>query len=279
MDGEAAPKMGGKPVLHLLVIGGPDLSCALWGGEEPESRPRHLQGLLDARYEGAFRVEATFEPMPRSDVLLQALAGTEVPEELRPLALVDADLVRRLSSAEPDVVAISVQPDIINPGWRHRGTGYLAATPPAPSEDGRDQTEAPEGFAPLGLLDPDASQANLQRLIRTVKERWGAHLVLLNCSSIDPADQVHTYFGRDDTLAVRIHRFNLALIALSASEGVSVVDVDRIIAELGGDRHVPEALRYSDPACREIAEEFLRVLEDLGFFDERPLVPQIGRDG
>jgi hypothetical protein len=171
-----------------------------------------------------------------------------------------------------DVVVFSLEPEIAQPPWRHRESGYLAyaaagAQPPA------DRFELAEP------LPAARSKENLARLIAAAKESLDAHVLVCNCSSIDPDDEVHNYHGRPDTMALHIHKLNLALMDLSVQEGISILDVERLISEMGAERHVVAACRYSDEAYEAIGQEFLRVLEDIGFFENRPLILQVGQKG
>ena len=76
-----------------------------------------------------------------------------------------------------------------------------------------------------------------------------------------------------------IQQLNLAVMELSVLDGISVIDVDRIVAELGGREHVQEFLSYSPDARAAIRDELVRVLEEYGFFEPRPLLLQVGRRG
>ena len=80
-----------------------------------------------------------------------------------------------------------------------------------------------------------------------------------------------------DPLSLDIARLNLAALELSVATGLSVIDVDRLVAELGGENHVDDALRYSATVREAIVAEVVRVIEDYGFFDDRALLEQIGR--
>ncbi len=60
--------------------------------------------------------------------------------------------------------------------------------------------------------------------------------------------------------------------------GVSVVDVDRVIANVGGSDTVTGPLEYAAAAQTAIAEDLGYVLGDIGFFERRPLVAQVGQD-
>ena len=126
------------------------------------------------------------------------------------------------------------------------------------------------------MLRVEVTEEGLLRLIRAVKEELGSYIIVYNCSPLDPEDHTHNYHGLDDTLSLRIRQLHLALIGLSLEEGISIVDVERIAAEFG-EESVPSALTYSDQANAAICKEFVRILADIGFFEARPLMMQIGR--
>jgi hypothetical protein len=234
-------KMGGKSPLQIFLKGNRDLRDTLLSTREGgQGAARGLRDLVRETYREAFDVEIMHEPCP--GCLRLAEAGSSCPSS--------PSLDTRLVEAAPDVAVFSLQPEI-----------------------------APGPGKPSSLRDlpsPGEFKEHFMRIVRAIKARLGAHVIVFNCSPLDPEERVHNYCGREDTLPVRVHRFNLALLELSVLEGISVIDVDRIIGELGGEQHVLEALRYSPAAHQALAQEFLRVLEDIGFFEERPLMPQVG---
>jgi hypothetical protein len=128
-----------------------------------------------------------------------------------------------------------------------------------------------------GDLDVGRFRQTLVDLVRAVKAGSGAHVIVYIGSSVDPADSTVNYHGRPEPTAVRIQRAGLAALEVSVLEGISIVDVDRIMAELGADAHVTDALAYSAEASRAICADVLRILEEIGFFEKRLLVMQIGR--
>lgn len=131
------------------------------------------------------------------------------------------------------------------------------------------------GEDPIAAVE--SVKADLVAAVGIIKEQGGAHVLVANASTVDPDDHVYNYHGRAvDPVALRIHRLDLMLIAVSHEEGVSIIDVDRLIAELGGAGNVLAATRYSENACERIAVETVRILEDYGFFDERPILAQVG---
>jgi hypothetical protein len=125
--------------------------------------------------------------------------------------------------------------------------------------------------------DPDEFRNALQAVVRMLKDDVGCHVIVQNACSVDPDDRTINYHGIEDPLSLRIHRLNLRLLELSMLEGISILDVDRIVAELGAGKHVTKVLDYSAEACEAIARELVRVLADYGFFEQRPLVLQLGR--
>jgi hypothetical protein len=66
------------------------------------------------------------------------------------------------------------------------------------------------------------------------------------------------------------------LVGVSHDEGISIVDVDRLIAELGAAGNVDGPAAYGPEACARIAAEIVRIIDDYGFLDERPLLAQVG---
>jgi hypothetical protein len=122
-----------------------------------------------------------------------------------------------------------------------------------------------------------AVRSDLVSVIRKIKEKVGAHILVPNVSTLDPSDPVFTYHGvTEEPWTLRSHRLNLMLIGVSHDEGISIIDVDRKIAEVGGDQAVTGAARYGEAGCSAIVEEVVRIVEDYGFLDDRPLMEQVG---
>ncbi len=152
----------------------------------------------------------------------------------------------------PDVVLLSIADDVRNLG--NRGANAEEATHRV-----RDDLEA---------------------VIRLLKEKVGAHVLVANASTIDPDDDRFTYSGiTEEPVSLRIQRLDLLVVLVSHDLGISVIDIDRLIAELGGADHVESAMSYRPAACATIAGEVVRILEDYGFLDDRPLLAQVGAKG
>lgn len=141
----------------------------------------------------------------------------------------------------PDIVALSVQPDV------------------------------------MSELDPAEFRTNMLEVIGTIKARYDARILAFNVSTFDPEDTTTTFSKIDSPYPLRIHELDLEIMRLSIDEGISVVDVDRVMAELGAGKHVPKVMELSPKAQEAVAEEFMRVVKDYGFFEKRPLLAQIGK--
>lgn len=153
-----------------------------------------------------------------------------------------------LLTEAPDVVVLSLADDIAALG--RRGTPEMAVR---------------------------GVEADLVAVIDLIKEKVGAHVLVANASTLDPAHEVFNYHGLDEEpVSLRAHRLNLMLVGVSHAEGISIIDVDRKIAELGGRLGIAAALAYTRTGCEAIAAEVVRILEDYGFFDERPIMAQVG---
>jgi lysophospholipase L1-like esterase len=77
---------------------------------------------------------------------------------------------------------------------------------------------------------------------------------------------VHCLQGLGEIYATRIRRFNLGLADLSEATGISIIDVDAIVARAGADRMKLDAIHLAPDGYRLVAEEVVRVLEDLDMF-------------
>jgi lysophospholipase L1-like esterase len=123
-------------------------------------------------------------------------------------------------------------------------------------------------FESLPLMDLAESFANLERIVTRIRARTDAPILIYNLSPIVPGQIVHCLQGLGETFATRIRRFNLALADLSEREGISIIDVDEILARAGADRLKVDAMHLKPEAYRLIAEEVVRVLEDVGVLEE-----------
>ncbi|MBL1209291.1 hypothetical protein [Geminocystis sp. GBBB08] len=87
---------------------------------------------------------------------------------------------------------------------------------------------------------------------------------------------IYNYYEKKESLSLKLTKLNLALLKLSSETGISIIDVDQILAESGANQYLVKILEYTPQGYQLIAIEFVRVLEDVGFFEHRPLLVQMG---
>jgi hypothetical protein len=240
--------------LHSCRIGGQ----LVWNGVNEIARERYPDLRLRIRH----------ETWTRSDALL--LASGRIPDELEarrlPLGAYSApsQFSTTLFEATADVYVLSILPDLAAGLVRHRDAGFLlyaADCTTWPVED-RDWLRA--NFTAVPPLDAAASMANFTTIITRLRAKTSAPILIYNVSPVIPGDTTHCYQGLDETYSRRIRRFNLALTDLSEQTGISIIDVDTIIARAGADRLKLDAIHLAPEGYRLVAEEVLRVLDDLG---------------
>lgn len=242
-----------RDTLHSLRLGGE----LVWNGLNQVLRERAPGVLTRIRHETWTRSDALLEA---NGAVPPALAERGMPLGAYPLA---SQFSQALFETEADAYVLSVQPDVNTHLLRHRRDGYLFYPNDWKSWPAADQAWLREAFVDAGLIDFAASMANLRRIIERIGDRSDAPVLIYNLSSVVPGEQIHAHAGMGEIFSTRIRRFNLGLIELSQQTGVSIVDVDAIVARAGADRLKYDALHLTGEGCRAVAEEVLRVLEDL----------------
>jgi hypothetical protein len=228
-----------------------------------------INEVVRDRYAG-ITVRLQHETWTRSDALLEA--DGELPEELqhRALNLGSYPLISQFSNSvfqsNADVVILSVQPDVTGFLWRHARSGHLLLANDNRLWSKRDRDWLFEEFTGLDFLDPSESMSNFEKIISRIRENSTAEILIFNMSPIVPGEHVHCYRGLEFSISTRIRRFNLALVELSERNGISIVDVDGIVARAGADRVKLDFIHYTPEGYRLIAEEVVRILDDLGIF-------------
>ncbi|MBI1262911.1 MAG: SGNH/GDSL hydrolase family protein [Rhizobiales bacterium] len=256
------------PRLNIFLKGNLDLRDSLHSLKlNGELKWNGINELVRARYPDT-TVRLRHETWTRSDALLQS--GGSVPKDLMqhdlPLGAYPAvsQFSQALFETKSDAIILSAMPDIANPLWRHKTEGYLIFT-------NAHEIQAPEQkqwlrtcFDRVSLLDVDQSMDNFSRIIDRCQVQADAPILIYNVSSVVPSDSIHCFLGLEDSLSTRIKRFNLGLIELSQKKGISIVDVDTILARHGTDHLKIDTLHLNGDGCRLIAEEVVRILDDLG---------------
>ena len=235
-----------------------------WNGINEILRERHPGMLAKVKHETCTRLdliplpgETPLEPPP--EVVRKLPSGAHPIERQRRTALFDAP---------SDVVVFSLQSAATNALVRHRRDGWLLLPDDLEGWDAeaRGFLEAECEYA--GLASLESTMERLSQLVAAVEARWGAQVLVYNLSPLTHGERTHCWLGAEDSMGLRVQRFNLALAELSAQLGFSIVDVDRIVACAGADRLKIDLFHLTAEGWRLVAEEVVRILEDRGCFDE-----------
>jgi hypothetical protein len=192
-----------------------------------------------------------------------ALAGRDLPLGGYP---VQSQFATRLFDGGEAVVALSIQPDVMTRLARHKGDGHLFYPAGVDDWDTVDRAWLAEKYAPVPPIEPGQAMTNLEALVARLREAGTKRILVFNLSPIVPWERIHDHRGLPESLSDRIRRFNLALNDLSRRTGVSIVDVDAVLACTGAERLKVDALHLTAEGCGLVAAEVVRILDDLGCF-------------
>lgn len=206
--------------------------------------------------------------MARSDAVLgangavpDAPAGRDHPSDpFSPASQHALDLFE----TSADVIILSIQPDVLNMLACHREDGHLLFPYNSNQWPAEDRHWLAANYEPMALLEPEQSMLNFGQIVARLREHGAPSILIFNMSPVVPWERVHCYRGLPETLSCRISRFNLALVSLSRSTGISIVDVDSVLARAGAARLKHDVMSLTADGCRIVAEEVVRILSDLG---------------
>lgn len=118
---------------------------------------------------------------------------------------------------------------------RHSRDGFLFYPNGAEAWATGDRIWLQSNYEASGLLSVDAAMNNLAAIVAKIRGHSEVPILIFNLSPVIPGDQVHCYAGLGETFATRIRKFNPALEELSENSGISIIDVDTIVARHGAD--------------------------------------------
>jgi hypothetical protein len=245
-----------RDTLHALRIGG----RLAWNGVNEILRETHPGAVVRIRHETCVRSDALLAADGRIPSELTALEVSFAPYPLR------TQFAPGLFTADADAFVLSIQPELTTCLVRHKREGYRLYPGdwmdwPAAK---RDWLKA--NFEDIGPIGVEAGLANFESIVERLRSRTDAPILIYNLSAVEPGERVHDYGGLEDLISTRAKRLNLGLIELSQRTGISVIDVDAIVTRGGADRLKIDAIHLTAEACRLVAEEVVRVLDDLGVF-------------
>lgn len=246
--------------LHSCRIGGE----MLWNGINEVLRASYPDTLIRIKH----------ETWTRSDALLAASGAP--PSELaeRNLSLGMYSAASQFSTAvfetAADAIVLSVQPDIATGLTRHRADGFLFYPYGFDGWSESDKAWLRKNYIRTAPLTCEEMIGNFTAIVERIRKATTAPILIFNMSPIVSGETVHCFQGLGETFSTRVRRFNLGLIELSDITGVSIIDVDTIIARAGAQTHKIDAVHLTPTGYRLVAEEVVRVLADLDILEAKP---------
>jgi hypothetical protein len=262
-----------RRVLRIFARGNVDVKDSLlwsrvggelqWNGINEVLRTRHPGLLAKVRHETCARLDLL--PLPGETLPAPSPEFTRsLPSGAHPL---DKQHRSGLFEAPVDAVVLSLQSATTNALVRHRREGWLLLPD---AYDGWDQTARAlleSECENAGMASLEETMSRLEELATAIAEQLGCPLLVYNLSPAVPGERTHCWLGAEDSLSLRVRRFNVALSELSARVGFSIVDVERIAASAGTDRVKVDLLHLNAEGWRLVAEEVVRILEEQGCLD------------
>ena len=239
-------------------------SCRLngeirWNGINELTRPKC--GVL---------VRLQHETWTRSDAI--AIADGTIPSDLEDKSLplgvypLGSQFSDGLFTNEADAIILSILGETATKLHRNKEKGYQFYAANSQTWNREDREWLKASFVHTDLLDVSRSMQFLAKIIERIRSRRDVPILIYNASSIVPGETLYNYQGLGETFSTRCKRFNLGLGDLSAEMGVSIVDVDTIIARSGADALKVDAMHLTPEGYRLVAEEVVRILVDLNVF-------------
>ncbi len=168
---------------------------------------------------------------------------------------------------DKNVVALSIGPDFTRTLYRHREYGFFVDPGGYWLNDAIDSAiddmEAvkwfSKNFKSAGKLTADQFSERFGRLVTEFKARTGAHVLVINLLTVDPADPIHNYRLVKNPDNARRREFSIRLAEISRAHDVDVIDVDRVLKLRGIEEQVDFA-HFSETQFKPIAAEVYRIL-------------------
>ena len=258
--------------LTLLAKGNVDVRDSLhycrvagkvqWNGINEALKSGHHRATVRVRHETCTRSDAVLAArgeIPASLLARNLLLGAYPAASQFNTTLFDGDV---------DAVVLSLQPEVSTGLFRHRGEGYSFYAGELSSWADADRAWLRAEFESLGPISVDEAMANLAAIAERIRAVRDVPILIYNLSPFIPGEIVHCYQGFDETFSTRVRRFNLALIELSERIGVSIVDVEMVLARHGVERLKIDAMHLTAEGYELVAREVVRILDDHGLFAE-----------
>lgn len=220
------------------------------------------------RLQADVSIRLRHETWTRSDAILNATGTTPSTIAERSLGLGTYPAAMQFSAAlfntDADAIILSILGDTATAMYQHYEDNFLFYPANAECWSAEDRHWLKEKFRRTGLLDAAQSIKNISNIVEKIRERSDVPILVYNVSSVIPGETVHNFQGLDETYSTRCRQFNLELIKLSEETGISIVDVDNVIARAGADKLKLDAMHLNPDGYKLVAVEVARILCDLG---------------
>jgi hypothetical protein len=269
------PDEGSAPPIGIYLYGGCDLPSLFGLGLLAAPTARGGIAISDGRGRLA---------MSRADLLLQTLEelpAEAVDETVRRMGLPRDDFseselfsptfttdVKKYPEVPKSVVVLSGGANVIRPVYRHKQAGFLVD--PGIKFLGADARMSSEDlawfkstFEPAGRMKVEDLADLMTRLVKAIKSRTGAEVLVLNTLTVEPGSRDHNYQLRRFPEGQRRLEFLIAMAELAPMAGFHVVDVDAVLKRVGIKEQLDFA-HFPASAAGPVAEEAYRVLTDIG---------------
>ncbi len=232
----------------------------VWNGVNQVLRERGMDVVARVQHETSTGARGLIHP-PATDGPLAAQS-----EALGSYALA-SQASGELFATDADVIVLSVLADVAVRHYRSHETGAHVFVHHPSQLEAAARAWLGRTHAATDLPSAEETFDSLMRIIERVRLNSQAPILIYNLSPLAPGPITHCFAGLQDSLATRIRRFNLMLVELSEKTGVSIVDVDSVVAKAGADRVKLDVYHLNGEGARLVAEEVVRVLQDYGLFD------------
>jgi hypothetical protein len=235
-----------------------------WNGINEVLRARHPQAIAKVRHETCTRLDLIPLPGEATPLAPPAQVAQRLPSKSHPI---DRQQRTAMFDEPADAVVLSLQSAATNALVRHRRDGWLLLPDEIEGWDAEPRAWLERECEYAGLADIDTVFARLRLLIPAIEERTGAQVLVYNLNPLTPGERTHCWIGAEDSITLRVQRFNLRLAELSAELGFSIVDVDRLVASAGAESLKIDLFHLKAEGWRLLAEEVVRILEERGCLD------------
>lgn len=232
-----------------------------WNGLNEVLRARHPNAIARIRHETCTRLDLIPLPGEIPDRAPPAELAVRLPAKSHPI---DRQQHTAMFDAPADVVVLSLQSAATNALVRHKRDGWLLLPDEIEGWDAEPRAWLERECEYAGLADIDVVFERLRLLIPAIEERTGAQVLVYNLHPLTPGERTHCWIGAEDSITLRVQRFNLRLAQLSAELGFSIVDVDRVVSSAGADRLKVDLFHLNAEGWRLLAEEVVHILEERG---------------